>query len=110
MNFNNRHLLSALYIRNLMSLSKAANTVHLTQSALTQGIKKLENELNQVLFIRTHSGMTPTPSGIFFLNRVERAFEYLDEFSRVIFNNKHKQDRPPAGIHQATLICLDRPC
>ena len=106
MNFNNRHLLSALYIRNLMSLSKAANTVHLTQSALTQGIKKLENELNQVLFIRTHSGMTPTPSGIFFLNRVERAFEYLDEFSRVIFNNKHKQDAFNRSVTSKQLVAL----
>ncbi|MGY8867674.1 MAG: LysR family transcriptional regulator, partial [Methylophagaceae bacterium] len=106
MNFNNRHLLSALYIKNLMSLSKAANTVHLTQSALTQGIKKLENELNQVLFIRTHSGMTPTPSGIFFLNRVERAFEYLDEFSRVIFNNKHKQDAFNRSVTSKQLVAL----
>ena len=106
MNFNNRHLLSALYIKNLMSLSKAANTVHLTQSALTQGIKKLENELNQVLFIRTHSGMTATPSGIFFLNRVERAFEYLDEFSRVIFNNKHKQDAFNRSVTSKQLVAL----
>ncbi|GEB70824.1 Transcriptional regulator, LysR family [Pseudoalteromonas carrageenovora] len=92
MKFNNRHLLISLHIKNLKSLSKAANAVHLTQSALTQGIKKLEDELNQPLFVRSHSGMTPTPSGLFFLNRVERAFEYLDEFSRIIFNSRNKQD------------------
>ncbi|WP_076536628.1 LysR family transcriptional regulator [Shewanella sp. UCD-KL21] len=81
MNINIKNLLFALKIKELGTLTLAANAIHLTQSALTQGINKLESELGYSLFVRTPSGMQTTPVGLCFLSRVERAFRYLDEFA-----------------------------
>lgn len=86
MQFNLRHLQSALEIERLGSMSEAANRVHLTQSALTQGINKLENELNILLFERTTTGMLCTPAGALFLRRTTRAFSHLHDFSTVLFS------------------------
>lgn len=85
MHINNRHLLCALKIKEYGTLSQAANEIHLSQSALTQGINKLEDELGHLLFSRSHAGMQPTEVGELFLTRVSRAFEHLHEFSEIIF-------------------------
>jgi LysR family transcriptional regulator of gallate degradation len=85
MHINNRHLLCALKIKEYGTLSQAANEIHLTQSALTQGINKLEEELGYSLFSRSHSGMQPTEVGELFLTRVSRAFEHLHEFGSILF-------------------------
>ena len=60
MPINTRHLLCALKIKELGTLTQAANEIHLTQSALTQGINKLEFELDCKLFSRSHTGMQAT--------------------------------------------------
>jgi DNA-binding transcriptional LysR family regulator len=58
--------------------------MHLTQSALTQGINKLEYNLGHALFFRTPSGMTTTEVGELFLARVNRAFAQLQEFAATL--------------------------
>ncbi|MGO4894440.1 LysR family transcriptional regulator [Flavobacterium sp. W21_SRS_FM6] len=85
MNFNTRHLMCALKIKEFGTLSQAAQQICLSQSALTQGINKLETELGHVLFDRSHSGMQTTEVGERFLTRVSRAFEQLQEFSSILF-------------------------
>ena len=45
------------------SFSKAAEVVHLSQSALSQRILNLEEELQTTLFIRQHTGTTLTSAG-----------------------------------------------
>ncbi|MEP4892299.1 MAG: LysR family transcriptional regulator [Aliiglaciecola sp.] len=87
MNYNLRHLLCALEIKQSGKLSVAAKSIHLSQSALTQGINKLESSLGELLFIRAHSGMFPTASGERFLLRVERAFQHLQNFANALFAN-----------------------
>jgi DNA-binding transcriptional LysR family regulator len=91
-NINTRHLLCALKIKEFGTLTKAAEEVHLTQSALTQGINKLESGLGFKLFERSYSGMKLTEVGELFFARVKRAFEYLEEFSVTAFlNDKTKK-------------------
>ena len=85
MQINIRHLLCALKIKEYGTLSQAASQIHLTQSALTQGINKLESELGYSLFSRSHAGMQPTEVGELFLTRVNRAFEHLHEFAAILF-------------------------
>jgi LysR family transcriptional regulator of gallate degradation len=85
MHINTRHLLCALKIKECGTLSQAACQIHLTQSALTQGINKLEKELGYALFSRSHAGMQPTEVGELFLLRIERAFENLHEFVSILF-------------------------
>lgn len=87
MQINNRHLLCALKIKDFGTLSQAANQIHLTQSALTQGINKLENELGYSLFSRSHAGMQATEVGELFLARISRAFDHLYEFAVILFTN-----------------------
>ncbi|MCB0419835.1 MAG: LysR family transcriptional regulator [Bdellovibrionales bacterium] len=43
--------------------TKAASEIHITQSALSQRIAKLEEELGTTLFIRSKSGIELTPAG-----------------------------------------------
>lgn len=91
MKFNLRHLLCALEIRNSGTISAAAEQIHLTQSALTQGINKLEETIGLLLFNRTNSGMYCTENGAQFLNRAERAFRHLYYVGSMLFTtNKAK--------------------
>lgn len=46
------------------SISKAAESVHISQSALTQVVKKLESDLNCQLLYRSNKGIEPTVSGL----------------------------------------------
>ena len=92
MNINTRYLLCALKIKELGTLTKAASDIHLTQSALTQGINKLELELGCKLFVRSHAGMQTTEVGKLFFARISRAFDYLYEFAGIVFvNDKMKK-------------------
>ncbi|NVK57443.1 MAG: LysR family transcriptional regulator [Alteromonadaceae bacterium] len=85
MNLNIRHLLCAIKIMDCGALSQAAEQIHLTQSALTQGINKLEGQLQCRMFERSHAGMKATDTGQAFLLRVKRAFAHLEEFSSILF-------------------------
>ena len=85
MHFNIRHLLCALKIRECAGIGRAAEHMHLSQSALTQGINKLEGELGHRLFLRAHSGVSSTEVGELFLNRAQRAVAHLNEFSAIVF-------------------------
>jgi len=105
--FNTRHLLCALKIRSCGVISKAAEEIHLSQSALTQGINKLECELGYPLFTRSHSGMSTTEVGALFLTRVQRAFDQLAEFAGILFgNDKAKQQTFVRSITSRQLFAL----
>ena len=71
--FNLRHLHATIEIHRLGSITLAAETIHLSQSAVTQGLNKLETTLGFDLFSRSHSGLSATSEGIIFLKRAERA-------------------------------------
>ncbi|TXS90320.1 LysR family transcriptional regulator [Parahaliea maris] len=74
---NLRHLHAALEVQARGSLSQAAEQVHLSQSALTQAIAKLEAQVGTALFSRRATGVQTTPAGQVFLARVERAQRFL---------------------------------
>ena len=54
------------------NISKAAEELFVSQSAVTQSIKKLENEIGDILFIRKKNGVELTESG-------RTLFDYLNE-------------------------------
>lgn len=74
---NLRHLYAACEAARQGSISRAANSVHLSQSAVTQGIARLEKMAGERLFERTGTGIYPTEAGRRFVVRVERAFQKL---------------------------------
>lgn len=107
MHINTRHLLCALKIKEYGTLSGAAKQIHLTQSALTQGINKLESNLGYALFCRSHAGMQPTEVGELFLLRIGRAFEHLAEFTTILFaNDKAKRQTFIRAVTSRQLTAL----
>ena len=79
MYLNTRHLLCALTVAETGTVLQAASKVHLTQSAVTQGLLALELHLAVPLFERSNQGMRVTLAGEIFLARVKRAFTHLKE-------------------------------
>lgn len=70
-----------LYIKAIVeekSISKASKKLYIAQPSLSQALQRIEKELNTVLFIRSGSGLIPTPSGNYYYqaaNRILRIYE-----------------------------------
>lgn len=78
-----RHSLLSLRIFELVAcldnISRAADSVGLTQSAVTKHIQALEEHLGCYLFQRMPSGMRLTPAGLRYLKTVQKALKLLDD-------------------------------
>ncbi len=61
------------------SMTRAASRLHMTQSAISMQIKRLENSLNLSVFDRSMQGMSPTPSGDQLLSYARKMLELNDE-------------------------------
>lgn len=62
---------------NLGSATRAADALHLTQSGVSQGIKKLEEELGVSLFVRSRKGLQLTAEGEVLFRHVGKAFKEM---------------------------------
>lgn len=97
--FNLKHLHAATEIQRLGSITRAAETIHLSQSAVTQGLNKLEVVLGFDLFARSHTGLSATPEGIIFLKRAHRAIEFLLDARSLL---RHSYRENPLFLHLMT--------
>ena len=66
------------------SISKAAQSLFLTQSALNQQLLKLEKELGIQLFERRKEGMVPTFAGRIYLSTAHRMLDMKNETYKII--------------------------
>lgn len=66
------------------SITKAAAKLFIAQPALSQCVRKLENELDITIFIRTATGVQPTPEGECFLRFVQKTLAEQKNFKREI--------------------------
>ncbi|MFP7296326.1 LysR family transcriptional regulator [Neobacillus niacini] len=73
------------------SLSKAANNLNVTLSAVSQSISNLESELGVILFQRSHQGATPTPEGKLILKKAYHALNILQEIKMDALNFSESQ-------------------
>ncbi|MFK8076447.1 MAG: LysR family transcriptional regulator [Granulosicoccus sp.] len=64
-------------------VSKAAMNIHVSQSAITTAIKKLEQTVGSNLFDRTHSGITLTYEGNLFLEHAQHIVQSVEEAVRI---------------------------
>jgi len=76
--FELRHLRSFVVLGDELHFSRAARVLRVAQPALSQQIRRLEEELGFRLFDRTSRRVELTPAGVSFLNHVRRLFAELD--------------------------------
>lgn len=57
------------------SMTLAANELHVTQSAISHRLKKLESFVGALLFNRTGTGLSPTPAGVALLEDIGRLLD-----------------------------------
>jgi LysR family transcriptional regulator of gallate degradation len=72
-----QHLQVAREVGRQVSISAAARNVALSQPAITQAIAALERSVGVPLFNRSNVGVTMTPAGALFIERIERALSHL---------------------------------
>lgn len=75
--FNIRHLRAFVKTVELGTLQAAARAVSLSQSAVTQAIAKLENQLDVRLFNRQNEGMAPTEAAGLIYPRVQAILGHI---------------------------------
>jgi len=99
---NLRHIFALTVIADAGSLSAAAERVHLSQSALTQALRKIEASAGLPLFDRVGYGVTPTNAGQFLIRRSERAFALLSDAERTIRQRKATRSEPKKSDSHVT--------
>ena len=78
------HIEGFLEVARLNSVSRAAETLYVTQPTLTARLHALERELGERLFVRARHGMRLTDAGRAFMPYAERAVRALREGRRAI--------------------------
>ncbi|MFH1980682.1 MAG: LysR family transcriptional regulator [Pseudomonadota bacterium] len=74
-----KHLRMIRSIADTGNMTRAAQKLFITQSALSQQLKDIENKLNASLFFRTHKKMILTSTGKKVLKTAERVIDALED-------------------------------
>lgn len=101
---NLRHLRALDAIVTRGSMSAAAEAVSLSQPALTQGLAKLERQLEAALFERRPDGMTPTREGLVLALRASAALAHLAAAARAIARGGTRGFARPEQLMTATQL------
>lgn len=75
------------------TIIQAAQKLEISQPALSESLKRLESDLNTILFYRSRSGIQLTPSGKIFLTKAHRVLQSLQDLDlstkkEEIFSNR----------------------
>lgn len=65
---------------NLKSINKAADELYISQSTVSEALKRLEEELDLTLLIKNRKGVCMTPAGEIFYKTASRILQELDDF------------------------------
>ena len=68
-----------LTVAQIGNITKAANSMHLTQPTLSRQLQDLEKELGQKLFIRGNHSVSLTPEGMILRKRAEEIIELVEK-------------------------------
>lgn len=74
-----------------LSISKAAETLYITPSAVSQSLQRLRNQLNDPLFIRSGKGITPTTVGINLHHHLEQNLNQLEQTINIMHGSMLKK-------------------
>ena len=93
------------------SITKAAEKLFITQSALNQQLQKLEKELGLPLFVRTRSDWHLTPAGEIYVNTARQILNLKKDAYSQIQDLKESGNRrislgliPERGVNMFTAI------
>ena len=86
------HLKYFVEVADKKSFSKAARTLHISQSAISRTIKALEEELGVVLFMRNAKAVELTDAGTIFLSHAKRVV-FMFEHLKTDFENEFKLEQ-----------------
>ncbi|EPI9443858.1 DUF3440 domain-containing protein [Escherichia coli] len=78
-----------------LSISKAAESLYITPSAVSQSLQRLRAQFNDPLFIRSGKGIAPTTTGLNLHHHLEKNLKGLEQFVRE-FAEWFSQKRPAA--------------
>ena len=67
------------------SISKAANNLYISKSALSESISQLEKELNLAIFQRSKKGVTTTPAGEKILEQIRVVLDDVEKIYQISF-------------------------
>ncbi|HRT82945.1 MAG TPA: LysR family transcriptional regulator, partial [Oscillospiraceae bacterium] len=91
-------LLTLLAVSELGSYTKAAEKLALTQPAVSQHIKQLENELDIKIFHRANNELKATEEGLILLKYARRSVALNDSMKQSLLDLKHRTRRLRVGI------------
>lgn len=103
---NIKHLRAALSIQKVGSITRAAEDIFLSQSAVSQAIKSLESELGHKIFFKTNAGTEVTDGGRHFLLRIERAFSHIKQIDELLSRSNKKFRAPINRLTKGQLKAL----
>ena len=101
-----QHLRGFYYSAKLGSLSKAANKLSVTQSAVSQQIKALEQELGIQLFNRYGPRKELSPDGEIFLDLISNVVQEIDSI-KTIFEDRKGNQKGLLTFAATTLMIMD---
>lgn len=74
-----------------LSISKAAETLFITPSVVSQSLQRLRTQFNDPLFIRSGKGITPTVTGINLHHHLEQNLNSLEQTINIMHNSSLKK-------------------
>jgi DNA-binding transcriptional LysR family regulator len=74
-----------------LSISKAAETLYITPSAVSQSLQRLRTQFNDPLFIRSGKGITPTVTGINLHHHLEQNLNNLEQTINIMHSSSLKK-------------------
>jgi len=86
------------------SFSKAAETLHVSQPALSTAIRKIESELQLQLFDRSSSPIELTPAGKYYIASIEKIMQ-VEEDMRGYFAQLVKEQRTVINVGTSSFFC-----
>ncbi|ANG91987.1 LysR family transcriptional regulator [Enterobacteriaceae bacterium 155047] len=75
-----------------LSISKAAETLYITPSAVSQSLQRLRAQLNDPLFIRSGKGITATTVGINLHHHLEKNLNELEQTINILHGSDLKKN------------------
>lgn len=75
-----------------LSISKVAETLYITPSAVSQSLQRLRGQLNDPLFIRSGKGITPTTVGVNLHQHLEENLNQLEQTINIMHSSGLKKN------------------